>query len=56
VVRHPRDIDPVPESSPGRGLAALAVFDLGQLRDSTQLFNLAVERLSMLATTLGILH
>lgn len=29
VVRHPGDIDRILESSPSRGLVALAVFDLG---------------------------
>jgi hypothetical protein len=29
VVRHPGDIDRILESSPGRGLVALAIFDLG---------------------------
>ena len=51
VVRHPGDIDRILESRPGRGLAALAIFDLGQLRDSAQLFNLAVERMTAFATT-----
>lgn len=56
VVRHPGDINRILESSSGRRLVALAIFDLGQLRDSAQLFNLAVERLTMLATTTGIPH
>jgi hypothetical protein len=56
VVRDPGDIDRILESSSGRRLVALAIFDLGQLRDSAQLFNLADERLTMLATTLGMPH
>jgi len=54
VVRHPGDIDRILESIPGRGLVALAVFDLGQLRDSSQLFNMAVERLTIFLRTTGI--
>ena len=53
---HSGDIDWILESSSRRGLVALAIFDLGQLRDSAQLFNLAVERSTMLATTLGMPH
>ena len=54
LVRHPGDIDRILESSPGCGLVALAVFDLGQLRDSAQLFNMAVERLTIFLRTTGI--
>jgi hypothetical protein len=56
VVSDPSDIERILESSSGRRLVALAIFNLGQLRDSAQLFNLAVERLTMLATTIGIPH
>lgn len=54
VVRHPGDVDRVLEGSSGRGRVALAIFDLGQLRDSAQLFNMAVERLTMSAAAIGI--
>jgi hypothetical protein len=54
VVRHPGDIDRILESSPGRRLVVLAIFDLGQLRDSAQLFNMAAERLTIFSTTTGI--
>jgi hypothetical protein len=54
VVCHPGDNDRILESSSGRRLVALAIFNLGWLRNSTQLFNLAVERLTMFATTIGI--
>ena len=50
------DIDRILESSSGRRLVALAIFVLGQLRDSAQLFNLAVEHLIVLSTIKGILH
>ena len=53
VVRHPGDIDRILESSACRRLVAHAVFDLGQLRDSPQLFNLAAERLTIFITTIG---
>jgi len=53
VVRHTGDIHRILESSPGRRLVALAVFDLGQLRDSAQLFNLAAERLTIFFTSTG---
>jgi hypothetical protein len=56
VGRHPGDIDRILESSSGRRLVALAIFGLGQLRDSAQLFNLAVEHLIVLSTIKGILH
>jgi hypothetical protein len=54
MVRNSGDSDRILESRPGRGLVALAIFDLGQLRDSAQLFNMAVERLIMFFTTTGI--
>jgi hypothetical protein len=56
VVRHPGDIDRILEGSSGRRLVALPIFDLGQLLDGAKLFNLAVERLIMSATTIGISH
>lgn len=56
VVCHPGNINRILESGSGRRLVAFAIFNLGQLRDSAQLFNLAVERLTMLATTIGITH
>ena len=54
VVRHPGDNDRILESSSSCRLVALAIFNLGWLRDSAQLFNLAVERLTMFAPTKGI--
>jgi len=51
VVCHPGDINRILESSPSRGLVVLAVFDLGQLRGSAQLFNLAVKRLTIFFAT-----
>ena len=56
VVRHPGDSDRILESGPDRWLAALAIFDLGQLRDSAQLFNMAVELITMFAMTIGNPH
>lgn len=54
VVCHPGNNDWILEGGSGRRLVALAVFNLGWLRNSTQLFNLAVERLTMFAPTKGI--
>jgi len=54
VVCHPGDNDRILESSSSCRLVALAIFNLGWLRDSTQLFNLVVERLTMFAATKGI--
>lgn len=54
VVCHSGDNDWILEGGSGRRLVALAIFNLGRLRDSTQLFNLAVERLTMFAPTKGI--
>ena len=54
VVCHPGDNDRILECGSSRRLVALAIFNLGWLRDSTQLFNLAVERLTMFAPTKGI--
>jgi len=46
VVCHPGDNDRILESSSGCRLVALAIFNLGWLRDSTQLFNMEIERLT----------
>jgi hypothetical protein len=54
VVCHPGNINRILESGSGRRLVAFAICDLGQLRDGAKLFNLAVERLTMFATTIGI--
>jgi len=54
VVCHPGDNDRILESSSSCRLVALAIFNLGWLRDSTQLFNLTVERLAMVPATKGI--
>jgi hypothetical protein len=56
VVSHPGDNDRILESGSGRRLAALAILSLGWLRDSTQLFDLTIERLMMFVTTIGISH
>ena len=54
VVCHPGNNDWILESGPGRRLVALAVFNMGWLCNSTQLFNLAVDRLTMVPATKGI--
>jgi hypothetical protein len=54
VVCHFGDNDRILESSSSCGLVALAIFNLGWLRNGTQLFNLAVERLTMVPATRGI--
>jgi hypothetical protein len=54
AVCHPGDNDWILESGSGRRLVALAILNLGWLRNSTQLFNLAVERLTMVPATKGI--
>ena len=56
VVRDPGDFDGILESIAGRGLVALALFDLGQPRDSGQFLTRAVEPLIISATTIGIPH
>ena len=53
---HPGDNDRIlARSSAGRP-AAFAILDLGQLCDSAQLFDMAVERMSRFSTAMGIQH
>lgn len=56
VVSHPSNLDRILESGSCRGLVAIAVSNLGQLRDGSQLFNLAVERLIMFIASMVILQ
>ena len=56
VVRHPGDIDRILEGGSRSRLVTLAVFDLGQLRGSAQLLDMAIERVITFASTTGILN
>jgi hypothetical protein len=56
VVRHPGNIDRILESSSGRRLVAVVILGMGELCGGAQFFNMAVERLIMFATTIGIPH
>ena len=56
VVRHPGDIDRILESGSRGRLVTLAVFDLGQLRDSAQLLDMAIKYVITFASTTGILN